>query len=161
MIGRRVVGPDGRRWRVRRRWLPWEPRVRGDVGFDVDAASGTFHVFGEFVQGPFTFVLAILAALVVGVLITLVTPLVFLAAEVLLVVVLLPAFVLVRIVWRKPWIIIATTTDPPRARLSRKVQGWRESAAVIDELAAELRARPFDQWRTTLRRDDPLAQGDR
>ena len=136
---RRVTGSDGRQWLVRRRWLPWEPQWRGGIDFNVDGASGGWEFFGEAVQGPISFVLAVLAAIVAGILIALVTPLVFLAAELLLLVVLLPLFVVMRFFLGQPWVLVATTKGPPRERIFRSVQGWRASERALLELRQELR----------------------
>lgn len=134
---RRVVAADGREWVVRRRWLPWQPRWRGRFGFSVDGAGGAWEAFAESVQGPISFVLVVLAVAVGGVVIALLTPLVFLAAELILLFVLLPIVVL-RLVLREPWVLIATTKGTPRGRIARSVEGWRASEDALEQLKRDL-----------------------
>lgn len=129
-----VVDASDRRWRVRRRWLPWRRRVRevpdvpfdgGDLGDDPISA----------IIGLFLLVLALPAIIV----------LVALLVELLVLVALLPAFVLVRLLLPVPWTIELWSRPAERRFLGWhlqhevQVRGWRASAARMAEMVAEIR----------------------
>jgi hypothetical protein len=50
----------------------------------------------------------------------------------------LPAVVVLRVVFRNPWIIEARTPGPPAELIDRAVSGWGASVAAINELTQEL-----------------------
>jgi len=131
----KVLDESGRRWKVRRRWLPWRRRVRdvpdtpdmwGDLGDDPISA----------IIGIFLLILAIPAILVV----------LLLLAELLLLLVLLPVFVLIRLVLPVPWTIELWTRAADRRFLGWHlehevpVRGWTASQARIGEMAGEIAA---------------------
>jgi hypothetical protein len=122
-----VAALDGRAVEVRRRWLPWKPRLHNiDAGF-VDLTDGA----GD----PVGFVVALVLGLVVSVLLALLLPFAILASELLLVVALLvPLLVLARVFWMLPWIVEARNGDSLLG--IDKVRGWRDSAERIREIAA-------------------------
>ncbi|WP_026910101.1 hypothetical protein [Patulibacter minatonensis] len=124
-----------RRWRVRRRWLPWRRRVRdipdvpidgGDLGDDPISA----------IIGIFLLILAIPAIVVT----------LFLLAELLLLLVLLPIFVVVRLLLPVPW-AIELWSRPVEQRFlgwhlehEVPVRGWAASQARIREMAQEIQS---------------------
>lgn len=129
-----VVDASDRRWRVRRRWLPWRRRIRevpdvpfdgGDLGDDPISA----------IIGLFLLVLALPALIV----------LVALLVELLVLVALLPAFVLVRLLLPVPWTIELWARPAQRRLLGWHLQhevpvrGWRASGTRIAGMAAEIR----------------------
>lgn len=129
----KVVDRFGRRWNVRRRWLPWRRKVRdvpdtpdfaGDLGDDPISA----------IIGLFLLVLAIPAILVV----------LLLVAELLLLIALLPIVVLVRLILPVPWTIELWARPEERRWLGWhlehevRVAGWRASGARITAMAAEI-----------------------
>jgi hypothetical protein len=123
-----VDGPDGRRWTVRRRryWPGW--REVFDVGDD-----GLFWFADDLSAAGI--LVAVAAAIAIGLLIIVLLPLVLLLGELLLVVVAL-------VFLGGVWLVEATTPGPPPGRRVRKVWGGRRSERVAEELARELREIP-------------------
>jgi hypothetical protein len=105
-----VVAPDGKRWKVVRRVLPWRPRWRGEDPLSWDISFET----------------AFLLALAIPVL--------------LLELVLAPLLVLPKFLLRRPWRIEATTDGPPVERITWKARGWSASGARVVEIATALGA---------------------
>lgn len=126
----RIEGPDGRRWWVGRRWLPWRPRGR-DLGGggvpEVPAISG---------DEPIGLLVAIGVALLVVILPVILVAAVF-VAEWLLLLLLLPIVTLLRVGFGMPWTVVARTTG---ARYAEQVAGWRTSRELIDTARAEIAA---------------------
>ena len=142
MLGRRVVGPDERVWRLRRRWLPWQPRVRTGRGFNFDAAgagSDAGSVLDVF-DGPVGIVLGLVLALVFGVVVAFLFPLLFTVIELLVALVLVPVGVGTRVVLGVPWVVVARTSGPPPERRFVSVAGWRASRQALDDMARSIRA---------------------
>jgi hypothetical protein len=131
-MARTVMDPDLHEWRVGREWLPFRVRVpRGrdsadlldfpDLGFFDDAGG----------------ILAALTALAsVVVLFLVIWPVIAIAAELVLVVLLVLAGVAGRVVLRRPWTVRAVSRSGGGRRW--QVVGWRASGALIDEVAASL-----------------------
>jgi fatty acid desaturase len=137
-----VVDPAGNRWVVRRHWTPrwakvdvgkrfrkvrrrrtkapkqrrkrWWHNIDGDIPLDFDGI---------------VVVLAIIVALLM--LWFLVIPLLLILFDVLIVIVLFVVGLTTRVLFRRPWIIVATRDDG--AEVQREVVGWRASC---DEIAA-------------------------
>lgn len=144
-MGDVVVAPDGREWRVRRRWLPrlgsdslWARfrrrtrRTRDMAGDLADADPGCLDVLGE----GFVFAIGVVAGAIV--LIFIVIPLLVALVDVLVLLVLLVLSVLARIVLRRPWTVEArTAADEVR---TWRVVGWRASGQRRDEVAAAIAA---------------------
>ena len=118
---------DGRAIQVRRRLLPWKPRLRDvDPGF-VDLTGGA--------DDPLGFLAMIVLGLVASLALAIVLPFAMLASEFLLVLALLvPLLVLARIFWMLPWVIEAANGDTLLG--IDKVRGWRDSSERIQEIAA-------------------------
>jgi hypothetical protein len=139
---REVQSPDGRVWRVRRRWLPKTPRLRKRLSTRRDGDG-----FADFVSIWDVTWLDDLVGAVIGVvvfvvvvvvLVTLVFPLIALTLELLLFVVLFTAGAIGRLVFGRPWRIEATTIGEPRLTREVHAAGLRGSKEAIDELAAEI-----------------------
>jgi hypothetical protein len=141
-------------WKVGREWLPRRVRLRrerelpdGDVSwladlFDVDFSAGAI-------------VAAISIAVVGAFLFLIVWPIVALALELVILVLLFLASLAGRVVLRRPWRVVARTKDPGHAALAWDVKGWRESGRVIEEVAHALesgqkRPQPAGAQRTLL-----------
>jgi hypothetical protein len=132
-----VVGPDGSRWTVGRKLLPWRPkrRIRGD-SWDLPGVS-----FGDFGgDDPISFVLGIVAAVVlaVGLLVVLgpMLGVLVLGLEWLVVVLLAGAGVVARLVLGRPFVVYA------RGAAGEKVEhvaGWRASQRTMQEWAEQVR----------------------
>ncbi len=116
-----MTAPDGRRSKVRRLLYPrlrGRPSVKGLeegewAAFDLDAG------------------LAGLAVVVVGILVLIFLPFVFFALELLL----LPLYILYRIVRGKPWIVEARSGSEV---LRWPVPGWRRSGETVGRIARSL-----------------------
>lgn len=118
-----------RRWRVRRRWLPWKRRIR-----ELPDVPGGYTTLGDdpisAILSIFLLVLAIPALIVTALLLV----------ELLLLLALLPVFVLVRLLLPVPWTIEVWWR--PRQRLflgwveayEEPAEGWRASRARIARL---------------------------
>jgi hypothetical protein len=134
---RAVTAPDGRKWKLGRRWFPgrrrlWRPRLRdmpdgsiGDLGGGDDL--GIFAAI----------FIAILAIIIFVVLAVLLLNVVAIALEILIVAVLLIAGVIGRVVFRKPWVIYAKTKD---RYVATEVKGWRASRRALDDMAERIRS---------------------
>jgi hypothetical protein len=122
-----VSALDGRAIEVRRRLLPWKPRLRDvDPGF-VDLTDGA--------DDPIGFVVMIVLGLVLSLVLAIILPFAVLASELLLVLALVvPLIVLARVFWMLPWIIEASNGDTVLG--IDKVRGWRDSSERMREIAA-------------------------
>lgn len=125
-----VATPEGRAVEVRRRLVPWKPRLRKLDPEFLDLTGGA--------DDPAGFLVMIVLGIVAGLVLALVLPFAVLASEFLLVLALLvPLLALARVFWVLPWIIEATNGDLLLG--IDKVRGWRESSERIDEIAAAYR----------------------
>lgn len=135
-----VLAPDGRRWVVRRRWLPrlgsetlwgrFHRRFRQSVRRAGDAADldpGCLEIVGEGIVAAIAIVVVVLVALFVAI------PLLVALVDVLILLVLAILGVVARVVLRRPWLVEARADDG--TVLQWKVVGWRAS----------------DEWRTRIR----------
>jgi hypothetical protein len=125
----RIEGPDGRRWWVGRRWLPWRPRGRdpGKSGVpEVPAISG---------DEPIGLLIAIGVAVLVVILPVILVAAVF-VAEWLILLLLLPIVTLLRVGFGMPWTVVART---PGSRYAEQVAGWRASRELIETTRYDLR----------------------
>jgi len=128
----KVLDESGRRWKVRRRWLPWRRRVR-DVPDTPDVGALGDDPISAII-GLFLLILAIPAIIVV----------LLLLAELLLLLVLLPVFVLLRLLLPVPWTVELWTRAADRRFLGWHlehevpVRGWTASQARIGEMVDEI-----------------------
>lgn len=118
----KVLDPEGRTWRVTRRWVPWRLRRR-HLGSD-------FMLEGD---DPISFVLFLVPGLIVLPLLSLV---VFFALEVLLLALLLPVVVLLRIAFGHQWWIEARLGFRPY--WEGEAGTWRRSGERIREIAQSI-----------------------
>ena len=144
----RVRDPQGRRWRVSVRMIPWRLQWRGpgtrrkDTPFENDRPVRRrwydFLEFGDALSlldeglGAFVFALLIVISLVAAILF--VIPVFIFLVEVLIVALLVVGVILVRILFRQPWLVDAVADDGTRSTWN--VKGYRHSRRVVDELAS-------------------------
>lgn len=119
-----VQDPAGETWRVRRRWLPWRPRLR-EGAFDLGAQVG------DVADGPLVLFLLGL------VLIPVVVVLAVFVAEIALVLLVLLVLTLARSIFIGRWPI-----EISRGRVlvhAESVRGWSDSGRRMQELADRIR----------------------
>ncbi|MBW3669772.1 MAG: hypothetical protein KY443_11240 [Actinobacteria bacterium] len=129
-----VTTPDGGRWRVGRRWVPWRFRLRkprsplDDIELPLDIAVPF--------DGIFVIVGVVVAALAFGLLMV---PVVIALVELTILVPLVAVGVLVRLLLRRPWIVDVERLDA-YDRAGWEVVGWRRSGRLVTALATQLRS---------------------
>ena len=124
--GRQVVGPDGRLWVVRRRWLRREPRWRYLPGLD-DAFQDSVWLGGSARAA------AVLLALIYVV--TLPLKAIFVVVESFDLAGSLVFDTVGRVLFRQPWTVEALSG---RQRRTWEVTGWHRSRLAVDQIAWSL-----------------------
>lgn len=140
---RRVKTPSGTEWQVGRQWisrgLPRWRRVRLGEGSEqtLDAAwsvpvidVGSFDSLEVLLGG-------IVAAVVIAVI---VIPLLLFGIELIVAGLIVAASIVARSIFGRPWIVLATPSADPTGALAWEIKGWRRSAQLIEQVAAELAA---------------------
>jgi hypothetical protein len=136
-----VRGPDGRIWEVGRVWFHRTPRwnkpKKGDgvdgatkAEFGLEAASTAAEAPAALVIVVVLVVLALAWAFIFPVLIFLL--------DLLLIALIAGVTVLVRVLFRRPWKVVAETNDPPAERVEIPVFGYRAAGAKVDEIAYQI-----------------------
>lgn len=85
-------------------------------------------------------VIGLVVALTFALALLFVWPLLALAIELIAIVLLALGGLIGRVVFRRPWLIVATTDGPPAEQLGWRVPGWRGSGAAIAEIETALRS---------------------
>ncbi len=135
-----MTSPDGARWRVRRRWLDRPlPDVRRRFREYREDGTGEglfesfwFVDFGDSVWASIA--LSVLIALIAIVLL----PLIGLAFELILVILVLGSGLVGRFVLRRPWTIEAENLDAAERSASYAVKGWQRSGRAAAEITAAI-----------------------
>lgn len=122
-----MTAPDGREWKVGRQWLPRRLRVRRPDLDWFDPSGGLDDA------GGLLLLLAVFAAVLLVVFV--VFPVVVLALELLLLIFLLLLGVAGRVLFGRPWHVLARTEG---AAYRWPVKGWRESGERVDQVAGTL-----------------------
>lgn len=129
-MARKVQTPAGDGWKVGRRWLPFRLRRIGP-----DASDIAFLDIGD--VGAIGALLLVLG--VVLLLIFVVVPLLALAVQVIVLLLALIVGVLLRVLFRRPWTVVARRTGVKGAgEHAWQVKGWRGSGDVVDAAAERL-----------------------
>ncbi|MDY7103260.1 MAG: hypothetical protein S0880_18920 [Actinomycetota bacterium] len=132
-----VVAPDGRTWRVTRRWVTrrcletWWGRLRRRFRRATDYADGAaeadrygcLSLLGD----------AIGLVVIAGLAVLLVVPLLLAVVDILVLAALAVAGAATRILLRRPWTVEATADDGTRVRW--RIVGWRASRDHCDDVA--------------------------
>lgn len=145
-----VTAPDGTRWRVRRRWLERPARVRrmrlrsrptrddvAEVAWMLPDPSG----FVDAADDPLTGIALMAGAVLLGLFAAFVLlPLLGLALELAVPLVLVWSGLLGRLLLRRPWTIEAVAVEEPARRVAFAVVGWRRSRRALGALASAIAA---------------------
>ena len=136
------MSPDGTRWQVRRRWLDQplpdvrrrfnEYRRENSSDLLVDAAWGI-----DFSDSIWA---SLALAFFVVILVVVLLPLIGLALELILVVLLLGSGLVGRLLLRRPWTVEARNLDAKQQSASYAVKGWGRSGRAIEEIATAIQA---------------------
>lgn len=118
-----VLDPEGVKWTVRRRWLPWRPRRKmpDDWGFGDTSLTDGDDIISIVLN--IALVVLLIPALVLALLV---------AAEFLLLLLLLPLWVLARSLFGTPWIIVIRRDH--KVVGEEAVRGWGATNARIDQI---------------------------
>ena len=128
----RVTGPDGRRWRVGRQWLPWQVRRRELDGEDA------FHLV-DAADDPLSALALFALAVVAAVLLAFLLPLLLLGLEIALLIVLVPLLAAFRVLTRRPFTVTARERGQAMPRATQRVVGWRASGRTAARWADQVR----------------------
>ena len=147
---RHVHAPDGREWAVGVRWLPRRPKWFGwgfrarRKGRDSDG-SEWWHILDiPDVAGDSLTVFLIIVGVFIAIVLAwvFVFPVLFFLLDLLVLVVIAIVAVALRVLFRRPWIVQATSGDET---LTWPVVGWRASQQRVDAVTARLqRGLPLD-----------------
>ena len=138
-----VTDPNGRPWTVGIRWLPRKPRWIGwgprrkkrkdrDWGW-LDAVDPVSAL--DAADGPGSLAAIVAVAAVVFLFWFFVLPVAILALDLLFVVLLAAVSVAARVLFRRPWIVEASTTGEQH---QRPVVGYRASREMVDDTARSI-----------------------
>jgi hypothetical protein len=140
-----VTDPQGRRWVVRRRWMPrlgaetlWgrfrrrTRRTFDRVADGADVDPGCAELLGEGI------VAAVVVIVVALVLFFVVVPLLVAIVDVLILLVLAAAGAATRVLFRRPWTVEATADDGTTRQW--RVVGWRASGERCVQIGQRLQA---------------------
>ncbi|MDH2413687.1 hypothetical protein [Nocardioides sp. CER19] len=134
----KVHDPSGQVWRVHRRWLPWNPRIR-DVESMPDGSSFDFFDGVDDLGGA---VAALAIGLVVLVLLPIVALLMITGVELVLVLAVLPFAVAGRMVFgRKWWVQVRRGWRLAREEM---VGDWQASGLRVHDLVDRIRRGEVD-----------------
>ncbi|HEY5710149.1 MAG TPA: hypothetical protein VIS51_12245 [Solirubrobacterales bacterium] len=149
MRGTVVTSPDGHRWQVGRRWvdrslpdLRHRYRTHREKVFGDDNGSGPLDVLMlpdfdllDFDDSPVA-AIAVAAAVAIGALLLflILLPLIGIALELIILLVLLWSGIVGRVVFGRPWVVVAADLDDPERSAAFAVKGWRRSGQATEEL---------------------------
>ena len=140
---RQVTAPDGREWKVGRQWLPERVRIRREGGDTRDLGDGAdsrgfLDTMGDFfgIDDAGAGILVGFAVLALSALVFVVVfPVIALTLELIILLALFLAGIVGRVVFRRPWHVLARTDG---ARYRWPVRGWRASGQRVDAVADAL-----------------------
>lgn len=147
-MARRVTGPDGRTWIVRRHWLArlpvWiGPRPKPAQGSKTSPASKGWNgldFLGDLVWFSADVPAAVLIGIALILLAFLAVPIVIFLLDAVLIGLIALVVLLARVLFRRPWLVIAETAGPPPIVHRWSEPGWRASAERIERVAVGLEA---------------------
>lgn len=131
-----LTAPDGDQWQVRRRWLDRPvPKIRRSLpnARDEVALESGLETLSAGVGDSIP--LAIGVAIGVALLVFFLLPLIGVALEIVLLLMLLSSGIIGRVLLRRPWTVEAVNLNHPQQSAGFAVEGWQRSSRAIDELA--------------------------
>lgn len=142
-----VRSPDGRQWKVRRRWVPrlGTERILSKVRHQVPTKERSGSDGGG--GGALSWVslaeidvvaIALLVLVVALVALVIVLPVLFVLLDVAILAVLAVAGIVAKVLFRRPWVVEAVTDRGKRHEW--RVVGWRRSGERCQEIARSLEA---------------------
>ncbi|MGN6587104.1 MAG: hypothetical protein ACTHKT_06460 [Solirubrobacterales bacterium] len=140
--GSTVEAPDGAQWRVQRRWLNGPlPNLRRSFRANRSEASEVGVLDGilnapDLTDSGASIALGIAIFFVIFVLL----PLLGVALELIFLLFLVFSGVVARVVFRRPWIVLAEKLGDPEEQVAFAVKGWRDSSTALRELRTALAA---------------------
>jgi hypothetical protein len=142
MAEQTVKAPDGRIWEVGRVWFHRTPRWSKPRKGD-GADGGTKAEFGLEAASAAAEAPAALIIVVVLVVVALawafVFPVLVFLLDLLLIALIAGVTVLVRVLFRRPWKVVAETDDAPAQRVEIAVVGYKAAGTKVDELVYQIR----------------------
>ena len=138
-----VTSPDGERWRIRRRWMDRGlPNVRKRFGKDREEATGldaldafsALDVIGDAGWAGLAIGVAVLLLVVI------LLPLLGVALELILLLLLFSSGLAGRVVLGRPWTVEAIDLDDGKRSVAYAVKGFRRASHAVDELATAIAA---------------------
>lgn len=142
-----VRSPDGRQWKIRRRWVPrlGTERILSKVRHQVptkeksgsDGAGVDTRDWMPFAQIDVV-AIALLVLVVVLVALLIVVPVLFVVLDLAILAVLAVAGIVAKVLFRRPWVVEAVTDRGKRHEW--RVAGWRRSGERCLEIARSLEA---------------------
>jgi hypothetical protein len=155
---RRVTAPDGREWKVGRQWLPARMRIRRDESDGPGDGDGILDTMGDFLgmddagAGILVgFAVLALSALLFAV----VFPVIALTLELIILLALFMAGIVGRVVFRRPWHVLARTDG---ASYRWPVRGWRARGERVDAVADALAGGSLPPGAETVERQEVALQ---
>jgi hypothetical protein len=137
-----VTSPDGHHWRVGRRWLGRplpDLRRRFRANREKVGEEGTWFdglMIPDFDVLDFDDSPAAAIAIAIGALLLflILLPLIGIALELIVLLVLLWSGIVGRVLFGRPWIVVAANLDDPQRSAAFAVKGWQRSGQATDTL---------------------------
>jgi hypothetical protein len=138
-----VTSPDGHRWRVGRRWLDRPlPNLRRRFRVNREKVAEEPTWFDGLMIPDFDLLdfddspVAVIAIAIGALLLFLVLlPLIGVALELIVLLVLLWSGIVGRVLFGRPWVVVAANLDDPQHSAAFAVKGWRRSGQAIEEVS--------------------------
>jgi hypothetical protein len=138
-----ITSPDGHRWRVGRRWMDRSmpdlrqrfrangERTAEDGGDFLNALTLPDFDLLDFDDSPLGAIAIAVGALL---LFLVLLPLIGVALELALLLVLFWSGIVGRVFFGRPWVVAAVDLDDPERSAAFAVKGWRRSGPAVEEL---------------------------
>jgi hypothetical protein len=139
--GSLISSPDGRAWKVRRRWVERPlPNLRRRFRRGQEEVKGEGVLDGLLVADATEGWAFLGIAIAVGIVVVILLPLLGIALELIALSLVLVYGLFARVVLRRPWIIEAVDVEDGEERVAFAVTGWRDSSAALRELRTAIAA---------------------